>query len=71
MTPIPNATCRRVISALRFHSRLSPAKSAALLTTFAVARVREPPESALEQWATAAKVLLWAVQGAASWLLPL
>ena len=73
MTPIPNATRRRVISAFRFHCGLSPAESAALLTTYAVERGlsdprRPPPGSALEQWATAAKAPLWAVQAAASWL---
>jgi len=73
MTPIPNQTRRRVISAFRFHSQCSPAESAALLTSFAVKRGlsdprRPPPGSALEQWATAAKAPLWAVQAAASWL---
>jgi len=73
MTPIPNQTRRRVISAFRFHSQRSPAESAALLTSFAVKRGlsdprRPPPGSALEQWATAAKAPLWAVQAAASWL---
>jgi len=73
MTPIPNKTRRRVISAFRFHSQRSPAESAALLTSFAVKRGlsdprRPPPGSALEQWATAAKAPLWAVQAAASWL---
>jgi len=73
MTPIPNQTRRRVISAFRFHSQRSPAESAALLTSFAVKRGlsdprRPPPGSALEQWSTAAKAPLWAVQAAASWL---
>jgi hypothetical protein len=73
MTPVPNATRRCVISAFRFHSRLSPAEAAALLTRFAVAHGysdprRPPPGSALEQWATAAKAPLWAVEAAASWL---
>jgi hypothetical protein len=73
MMPIPNATRRQVISAFRFHSRRSPAEAAALLTTFAVAQGlsdprRPPPGSALEQWATASKAPLWAVQAAASWL---
>jgi hypothetical protein len=73
MMPIPNATRRQVISAFRFHSRLSPAESAVLLTTFAVEQGlsdprRPPPGSALEQWATATKAPLWAVQAAASWL---
>lgn len=73
MTPIPNQTRRRVISAFRFHSQRSPSASAALLTSFAVKHGlsdprRPPPGSALEQWATAAKAPLWAVQAAASWL---
>jgi hypothetical protein len=73
MMPIPNATRRQVISAFRFHSQLSPAEAAALLTTFAVTHGlcdsrRPPPGSALEQWATATKAPLWAVQAAASWL---
>lgn len=49
VTSIPNARRWRVISAIRFHSRLPPAESVALPTTFAVARVCEPPRSALEQ----------------------
>jgi len=62
-----------VIAAFRFHSHLSPAEAAALLTSFAVAQGlsdprRPPPGSALEQWATATKAPLWAVQAAASWL---
>jgi hypothetical protein len=73
MMPIPNATRRQVISAFRFHSHRSPAEAAALLTTFAVAQGlsdprRPPPGSALEQWATATKAPLWAVQAAAFWL---
>lgn len=73
MTPIPNATRRRVISAFRFHCGRSPAESATLLTGYAVERGlsdprRPPPGSALEQWATSAKAPLWAVQAAASWL---
>jgi hypothetical protein len=73
MTPIPNETRRRVISAFRFHSGRSPAASAALLTAFAVERGlsdprRAPPGAALEQWATETKAPLWAVQAAASWL---
>ncbi|MBK5938059.1 hypothetical protein [Halochromatium roseum] len=73
MTPIPNETRRRVISAFRFHSQRSPAESAVLLTTFAIQKGlsdprRPPPGSALEQWATAAKAPLWAVQAAAFWL---
>ena len=44
-----------------------------MLTTFAVAQGlsdprRPPPGSALEQWATATKAPLWAVQAGASWL---
>ncbi len=73
MMPVPNAVRRRVISAFRFHSRLSPAEAAVLLTSFAVERGfsdsrRPPPGSALEQWATVAKAPLWAVQAAATWL---
>ena len=73
MTPIPNVTRRRVISAFRFHCGRSPAESAALLTAYAVERGlsdprRPPPGSALEQWAIATKPPLWAVQAAASWL---
>lgn len=73
MIPIPNDTRRRVISAFRFHSQRSPAESAALLTAFAIQNGlsdprRPPPGSALEQWATAAKAPLWAVQAAAFWL---
>jgi len=73
MTPVPNNTRRRVISAFRFHSGRSPAESSALLTAFAVERGlssprRPPPGSALEEWATAAKAPLWAVQAAAVWL---
>lgn len=73
MTPVPNATRRQVISAFRFHSGRSPAESSALLTAFAVERGlssprRPPPGSALEEWATAAKAPLWAVQAAAVWL---
>lgn len=73
MMPVPNAVRRRVISAFRFHCRLSPAEAAVLLTTFAVERGfsdprRPPPGSALEQWATVTKAPLWAVQAAATWL---
>lgn len=73
MMPIPNATRRQVISAFRFHSGRSPAESSALLTAFAVERGlssprRPPPGAALEEWATAAKAPLWAVQAAAVWL---
>lgn len=73
MMPVPNAVRRRVISAFRFHCRLSPAKAAVLLTTVAVERGfsdprRPPPGSALEQWATVTKAPLWAVQAAAIWL---
>jgi hypothetical protein len=73
MTPVPNATRRRVISAFRFHSRRSPAEAAALLTSFAVERgfsqIRPaPPGAALQQWATTTKAPLWAVQAAAAWL---
>jgi len=73
MSPIPNDTRRRVISAFRFHSGRSPAESAALLTTFAIEQGlsdprRPPPGSALEEWATASKAPLWAVQAAAAWL---
>ena len=49
--PIPNATRRQVISAFRFHSHLSPAEAAALLTTFAVTQglsdPRRPPPGSL------------------------
>ena len=73
MTPVPNTTRRQVISAFRFHSGRSPAASSALLTAFAVecglaSPRRPPPGSALEEWATAAKAPLWAVQAAAVWL---
>lgn len=73
MSPVPNTTRRRVISAFRFHCDLSPAETAALLVAFAVKQGftdprRPPPGTALERWATAAKAPLWAVQAAASWL---
>ena len=73
MSPVPNTTRRRVISAFRFHCGLSPAETAALLVAFAVEQGftdprRPPPGAALERWATAAKAPLWAVKAAASWL---
>ena len=73
MMPVLNAVRRRVISAFRFHCRLSPAEGAALLTTVAMERGfsdprRPSPGAALEQWATVTKAPLWAVQAAAIWL---
>ena len=73
MMPVPNSIRRRVTSAFRFHSRLSPANAAVLLTTVAVERGfsdprRPPPGSAHEQWASVAKAPLWVVQAAATWL---
>jgi hypothetical protein len=43
MTPIPNATRRRLLAAFRFHCGGSPAESAALLTNYAVERGLSDP----------------------------